>query len=90
MTTAMLLVQLDVEGRPYLVYLTSSYGSNTPAGVIFPYHGRGKNMSHQQDLSQFSNENWNPYMLSICPQGINVCVISFWSIAQAARGFQLT
>ncbi|KAF7590083.1 hypothetical protein BBP40_003285 [Aspergillus hancockii] len=60
----------DGTQRYYLVHIPSNYDVNTPAPLIFSFHGRGKTAEGQEQLSQFSNEAWNPNGIAIYPQGL--------------------
>jgi hypothetical protein len=64
--------QSDGAHRTYLIRIPSNYVKNTPVPLIFSFHGRGKNSSEQEGLSQFSNEDWNPNGIAVYPQGIHV------------------
>ncbi|KAL2065225.1 hypothetical protein VTL71DRAFT_2894 [Oculimacula yallundae] len=63
--------QSDGTARTYLIHIPSNYDVNTPAPLIFSFHGRGKNSAGQEELSQFSNEKWNPDGFAVYPQGID-------------------
>lgn len=60
--------------RSYRIHLPSNYDDNNAVPVIFSFHGRSKTAKGQEDLSQFSNEKWNPNAIAIYPQGIDVCL----------------
>jgi poly(3-hydroxybutyrate) depolymerase len=64
--------QSDGTDRTYLIHIPSNYENNTPVPVIFSFHGRGKNSSEQEELSQFSNETWNRHAIAVYPQGVDV------------------
>jgi poly(3-hydroxybutyrate) depolymerase len=66
------LNQTNGTPRTYLIHIPTSYSSDKPAPLIFSFHGRGKNASSQEELSQFSNEAWNPDGIAVYPQGIAV------------------
>jgi poly(3-hydroxybutyrate) depolymerase len=68
--------QSDGTPRTYLIHIPSNYDKNTPVPLIFSFHGRHKNSSEQEALSQFSNEDWNPNGIAVYPQGINVSNIA--------------
>lgn len=59
--------------RSYRMHIPSSYSRYNAAPVIFSFHGRHKTAKEQEELSQFSNEKWNPNAIAIYPQGIDVC-----------------
>lgn len=68
--------QSDGTARTYLIHIPSNYDKNTPVPLIFSFHGRSKNSSEQEALSQFSNESLNPNGIAVYPQGIKVRKIS--------------
>lgn len=57
--------------RSYLLHIPSGYQPNVAHGLIFAFHGRGKNGKEEEGLSQFSNSFFNPHMLAVYPDGIN-------------------
>ncbi|KAH7317934.1 poly depolymerase [Rhexocercosporidium sp. MPI-PUGE-AT-0058] len=63
--------QSDGTARTYLIHIPSNYDVNTAVPLIFSFHGRTKNSSEQEELSQFSNEEWNPNGIAVYPQGID-------------------
>lgn len=60
--------------RVYLIHIPSNYDINTPAPLIFSFHGHGKTAAQQEGLSQFSNEGtgYNPNAFAVYPQGLTV------------------
>jgi poly(3-hydroxybutyrate) depolymerase len=60
--------------RTYLIHIPSIYSPNVSAPLILSFHGHGKNASSQEELSQFSNETWNPNGIAVYPQGLKVCL----------------
>lgn len=56
--------------RSYLLHLPRVYTPTNAHGLIFSFHGRGKDAKEQERLSQFSNYNLNPNMLVLYPDGI--------------------
>lgn len=58
--------------RSYRMHIPSSYDRYKASPVIFSFHGRSKTAKGQEELSQFSNEEWNPNAIAIYPQGIDV------------------
>ncbi|OCL01449.1 carbohydrate esterase family 1 protein [Glonium stellatum] len=56
--------------RSYLIHVPQSYDIDTPVPLILSYHGRGKNASEQELLSQFSNSSYNPNAIAVYPQGV--------------------
>ncbi|KAH8651885.1 putative ferulic acid esterase [Tricladium varicosporioides] len=57
--------------RTYLIHIPSNYNPNTPVPVIFSFHGNGKTSEQQEDLSQFSNEEFNKNAIAVYPQGVD-------------------
>ena len=64
--------QSDGTDRTYLIHIPSTYNINTPVPLIFSFHGGGKTSAEQEELSQFSNEDFNPNGIAVYPQGIDV------------------
>jgi poly(3-hydroxybutyrate) depolymerase len=64
--------QSDGTDRTYLIHIPSNYNINTPVPLIFSFHGGGKTSAEQEELSQFSNEYFNPNGIAVYPQGIDV------------------
>ncbi|KAG0650389.1 Esterase A [Hyphodiscus hymeniophilus] len=56
--------------RTYLICIPPKYDGQTLTPVIFSFHGGSRNASQQQELSQFSNPDFNDFAISIYPQGI--------------------
>lgn len=56
--------------RSYLLHLPKVYTATNAHGLIFSFHGRGKDGAEQERLSQFSNHDFNPNMLVVYPDGI--------------------
>ncbi|KAF4301364.1 hypothetical protein GTA08_BOTSDO07207 [Botryosphaeria dothidea] len=56
--------------RHYRIHLPENYDANKPVPLILSYHGRGKDMKFQEELSQFSNKSNNPDAIAVYPQGI--------------------
>ncbi|TQB72711.1 hypothetical protein MPDQ_006504 [Monascus purpureus] len=57
--------------RTYIIHVPSNYDVDKRTPVIFSFHGRTKDASNQEELSQFSNEEWNPDAIAIYPDGID-------------------
>ena len=62
----------DGRKRSYIVHIPSNYDQSKAVPLIFSFHGRHKTAGGQEDLSQFSNEDWNPDAIAVYPQGIDV------------------
>ncbi|KAK9638521.1 hypothetical protein HCH54_009373 [Aspergillus fumigatus] len=60
--------------RPYIIHIPSNYDENRAVPLTFSFHGRSKTAESQEQLSQFSNEAWNPDAIAVYPQGLDVRV----------------
>jgi poly(3-hydroxybutyrate) depolymerase len=69
------LNQTNGTPRTYFIHIPSNYAVNTAVPLIFSFHGKGKNASSQEALSQFSNEKWNPDAIAVYPHGIKVSTL---------------
>ncbi|KAF1986957.1 carbohydrate esterase family 1 protein [Aulographum hederae CBS 113979] len=68
--------------RSYLFHLPKAYDIDTPAPLIFSYHGRTRSAEQQEGLSQFSNSSYNKDAIAVYPQG------SQWSKNRRVRQWQ--
>lgn len=59
----------DGTQRNYLLYIPDGYDVNTPAGLIWSYHGRGKSAEHQEKITKFSKASYNADHIVVYPQG---------------------
>jgi len=59
----------DGTERSYLLHIPSAYDANTPTGLIWSYHGRGKNAEHQEKITRFSGSSSTPNYVVVYPQG---------------------
>jgi len=59
----------DGTERSYLLHIPDSYDVNTPTGLIWSYHGRGKNAERQEKITQFSASKSTPNYIVVYPQG---------------------
>jgi polyhydroxybutyrate depolymerase len=57
--------------RSFLLHLPLDYTSNVPAPLILSFHGRSRNATYQETLSQFSLSEYNPSWIAVYPQGLN-------------------
>ena len=57
--------------RSYLLHLPSNYDYKKPHGLIWSYHGRGKNATHQEDITGLSKSSSNPDHIVVYPQGVS-------------------
>ena len=58
--------------RTYLIHIPSNYNPDNSVPLIFSFHGKGGDSKSQEELSQFSNEEWNPNGIAVYPQGDEV------------------
>ncbi|KAL7007219.1 hypothetical protein EMMF5_003058 [Cystobasidiomycetes sp. EMM_F5] len=56
--------------RTYTIYVPSTYNSSKPTPLVITYHGRNGSSDVQYALTQFGNEAYNPYAISVYPQGL--------------------
>jgi poly(3-hydroxybutyrate) depolymerase len=56
------------------LYIPANYDKNKPTPVYFSFHGASRNMLDQEQLSQFSNPEFNPDGIAIYPDSKN----GFW------------
>lgn len=59
----------DGTERSYLLHIPEAYDANTPTGLIWSYHGRGKNSEHQEKITRFSKKASTPNYIVVYPQG---------------------
>ncbi|KAJ5232062.1 hypothetical protein N7468_005018 [Penicillium chermesinum] len=64
-------LKLPGSDRRYILYIPPNYDINTPAPVYFSFHGATKDMSEQEDLSQFSNPEFNQDGIALYPNSKN-------------------
>ncbi|KAJ6135420.1 hypothetical protein N7512_000580 [Penicillium capsulatum] len=57
--------------REYRLYIPDGYTPGVAAPVYFSFHGAGGTMDVQEDLSQFSNPEFNPGGIAIYPNSTN-------------------
>lgn len=55
--------------RKYWIHVPSNYNKTNPTPLIFSFHGNGQLATYQEELSQFSNETWNPNAIAVYPLG---------------------
>jgi len=58
--------------RQFLVYVPESYQEDQATGLILSFHGYGKDMWNQQEISRFNDTAFNPDMIAVFPQGLDV------------------
>jgi poly(3-hydroxybutyrate) depolymerase len=59
----------DGTERSYLLHIPDGYDVNTPTGLIWSYHGRGKNAERQEEITKFSSSESTPNYIVVYPQG---------------------
>ena len=59
----------DGTERSYLLHIPDAYDANTPTGLLWSYHGRGKNSEHQEKITRFSRTGSTPDYIVVYPQG---------------------
>jgi poly(3-hydroxybutyrate) depolymerase len=64
-------IGLPSSTRTYTINIPSSYNEDEKSPLIISYHGNAGNSDSQHLLSEFSNERYNPDMISVFPQGVN-------------------
>ena len=65
-------IQSSGGNRSYLLYIPGKYHINTPAPLVFSFHGNNRNSSEQEALSQFSDLTVNNKSIAVYPQGCGV------------------
>jgi poly(3-hydroxybutyrate) depolymerase len=75
-TTNVTITSSGIE-RSYLISIPPKYDCKATTPVIFSFHGANRNASQQQQLSQFSNPEFNDFAITVYPMGINVILSSF-------------
>ena len=58
--------------RQYRIHLPSSYDPNIATPLILSYHGATETAEFHENQTQFSNEDYNPSMIAVYPQGDRV------------------
>jgi poly(3-hydroxybutyrate) depolymerase len=58
--------------RNYRLHALESYKSDSPVPLILSFHGRGKDMKEQDELSQFSNASYGFEGICVYPEGVPV------------------
>jgi poly(3-hydroxybutyrate) depolymerase len=61
--------------RNYRIHVPESYDTNVPVPLIFSFHGRGKDMEFQDQLSQFSNASYGFGGIAVYPEGVPVSLL---------------
>ena len=59
----------DGTERSYLLHIPDAYDPDTATGLIWSYHGRGKNSEHQEKITRFSKSGSTPDYIVVYPQG---------------------
>lgn len=58
--------------RKYRLHVPTTYKLDEPVPLIFSFHGRGKDMEFQEQLSQFSNQSYGFNGIAVYPEGVPV------------------
>ena len=67
-------IQSSGGNRSYLLYIPVEYQINTPAPLVFSFHGNDRTSYEQEALSQFSDPTINNNYIAVYPQGLDVRV----------------
>lgn len=59
----------DGTERSYSLHIPDGYDVNTPTGLIWSYHGRGKDAAHQEKITKFSASDSTPGYIVVYPEG---------------------
>ena len=62
--------------RNYHIHLPTNYNPNSPTALIVSYHGAGETVDEHEKESQLSNESYNPDMIVVYPEGVNVSLFA--------------
>ena len=64
-------LQLPNSDREYRLFIPANYDHNTLTPVYFSFHGASRDMVEQEELSQFSNPEFNPNGIAVYPNSKN-------------------
>lgn len=67
--------------REYRLFIPANYDKDTPTAVYFSFHGASRDMDEEEDLSQFSNPEFNPNGIAVYPNSQN----GYWLSSPAAE-----
>lgn len=59
---------MDGTQRQYLLHIPENYDSNTPAGLILAYAGRGESAENHESTTQLSESSYNPNDIVLYPK----------------------
>lgn len=62
--------------RNYHVHLPTNYNQNNPTALIVSYHGAGETVDDHEKESQLSSGSYNPDMIVVYPEGVDVSLIA--------------
>ena len=62
--------------RRVRIALPKNYDADKPAPLVLAFHGKHRNGTSFERISQFSNPTLNPDAISVFPDGVDVCTIS--------------
>ncbi|KAJ6184559.1 hypothetical protein N7519_005860 [Penicillium mononematosum] len=74
-------LSLPDSDREYRLFIPANYDKNTPTPVYFSFHGASRDMVEEEDLSQFSNPEFNPNGIAIYPNSKN----GYWLSSPSAH-----
>ncbi|KAJ5558520.1 hypothetical protein N7535_008735 [Penicillium sp. DV-2018c] len=57
--------------RRYRLYIPANYDKNVPTPLYFSFHGATRDMLEEENLSQFSNPEFNPHGIAVYPDSKN-------------------
>ncbi|CAI7664909.1 unnamed protein product [Penicillium glandicola] len=57
--------------RQYRLFIPANYDKNKPTPLYFSFHGASRDMLEEENLSQFSNPEFNPNGIAIYPDSKN-------------------
>lgn len=58
--------------RSYRIHVPANYDEKKAVPLIFSFHGHNKTACGQEELSEFSDPEFNPDAIAVYPQGIDV------------------
>jgi poly(3-hydroxybutyrate) depolymerase len=58
--------------RRYRIHVPESYDRDVTVPLVLSFHGRGKDMKYQEQLSQFSNKSYGFEGIAVYPEGVPV------------------
>ncbi|KAJ5679708.1 hypothetical protein N7462_007952 [Penicillium macrosclerotiorum] len=65
------ILHLPGTDREYKLFIPTHYDQNKPTPVYFSFHGASRDMNEEEDLSQFSNADFNKDGIAVYPNSRN-------------------